>query len=76
MWKPLPFLGLTLLTGCLQGTPKPSPLVGCVANTPVSAADLADAGRELNRLPEDSVIANTVVPDWIRMRDANKRCAQ
>jgi hypothetical protein len=51
-------------------------LVGCVANLPVSAADQKDAAAEINRLPGNSVIANTIVPDWIRMRDANTACAK
>jgi phosphoribosylformylglycinamidine (FGAM) synthase PurS component len=67
-----------LLTACQPGTPKPNlstaQLVGCVANLDVSKEDQADAGRELNTLKEDSVIANTIVPDWIRMRAANKSC--
>jgi hypothetical protein len=80
MWKLLPCLALTLLTACQPGRPKPdlttAQLVGCVANLEVSASDQADAARELNTLKEDSVIANTVVPDWIRMRQANKACAK
>jgi hypothetical protein len=71
---------LMLLTACQPGRPSPNlttaKLVGCVANLDVSKEDQADAARELNTLKEDSVIGNTIVPDWIRMRDANKRCAQ
>jgi len=47
-----------------------------VANIPVSTADQADAAREINTLKADSVIANTIVPDWIRMRQANNACAK
>ena len=82
MWKCLPCLALTLLTACLPGKPDLSSppttgkLVGCVVNIEVSKEDQKDAARELNTLREDSVIGNTIVPDWVRMRKANAACAQ
>jgi hypothetical protein len=50
-------------------------LVGCVANAPVTKQDQARAAAEVNSMKPDSVVANVIVPDWVRMRAANTACA-
>ena len=75
---PLLCLALPLLTACLPAKPDLStrPLVGCVANAEITKEDQQKAAGEVKQLAPDSVIANTIVPDWIRMRNANRVCAK
>ena len=60
-----------LLTGCQTVQPKPV----CGTVVPIDQATQARAAVELRSLPAGSVIATTIVPDWIRQRDEARACA-
>lgn len=77
-WTPcLLSLGSLLLTGCVTAPRepvKPVVTVKCGRVLPVTRAQQTQAADELDALPDDSVIANVIVPDWQKMRDEARAC--
>lgn len=51
-------------------------VVRCGHLAGMTSAEQLRAAAELRRLPAGSVIAETIVPDWIRMRDEARACAR
>lgn len=68
-------LGTLLLTGCNPAQVE-SVVVQCGHLAGMTKAQQAQAAAELRKLPPDSVIGNAIVPDWLRMRDEARACAQ
>lgn len=62
------------LTGC---TPEQmqTVLVQCGTVAGLTKAQQAQAAAELRKLPPGSIIADVIVPDWIRSRDEARACA-
>jgi hypothetical protein len=63
------------LTGCNPAQVE-SVVVQCGHLAGMTKAQQAQAAAELRKLPPDSVIGNAIVPDWLRMRDEARACAQ
>jgi hypothetical protein len=66
-----------LLIGCVTAPrepPAPTIVVSCGKVAPIDKSVMTKAADELDKLPADSVVANIIVPDWLRMRDENRAC--
>jgi hypothetical protein len=72
-----PVAGALLLTGCGQAPPDPATPrveIQCGTNAEISKEQQAKAADEIDALPQGSIIAEIIVPDWGRMRDENRAC--
>jgi hypothetical protein len=61
------------LAGCLTA-PREVVVVRCGTIRPVSKEQLKQSADELARLPHPSVLADVVIPDWVRLRDEIRAC--
>jgi len=74
-------LSLILVTlplgGCLTASPEIAQriVVRCGSVAQVSKAQQQQAAKELRALPPGSVVAEVIVPDWLRQRDEARACA-
>lgn len=69
-------LAILLLTGCVTAAPdlRPAVVTRCGSVAAISRAQQATAATELDGLPDGSVVAEIIIPDWQRMRDENRAC--
>jgi uncharacterized protein YgbK (DUF1537 family) len=72
-----------LLAGCVTEAPnpavpappaKPRAIVVCGTVANITKAQQAQAASEIEKLPADSVVANIIIPDWVRQRDDVRAC--
>lgn len=74
---PLPVLAALLLGGCATEQPKPPDprvIVKCGTLAQISKEQQQKAAEELDGLSNPSVIAEIIIPDWLRLRDEIRAC--
>jgi hypothetical protein len=69
-------IALPLLSGCMTARPDVRPIVTvkCASVKAISGSQQKAAAQELDALPQNSVIANVIVPQWVQMRDEARAC--